>query len=146
MARPCNCTLHTHRSRPRKRKYCPLRLLKCFLSVTVQIGFIGNMTNGSRLSPLIFLPIKSNSCGCFPVFFFLENKTLLVSLPHIWSWTGPATIDPLLPCRYRLPLCPVLYLAFFGYFSPVVRPPILALGGVQLPLPVLQWSKRTERT
>ena len=36
--------------------------------------------------------------------------------------------------------------AFLATFSPVIRPPILALGGVQLPLPVLQWSKLTERT
>ena len=31
-------------------------------------------------------------------------------------------------------------------FLAVVRPPILALGGVQLPLPVLQWPERAERT
>ena len=38
------------------------------------------------------------------------------------------------------------YLGLFGYFFPVVRPPILALGGVQLLLPVVQWSQRTEGT
>ena len=37
-------------------------------------------------------------------------------------------------------------LGLFGYFFLVVRPPSLALGGVQLPLPVMQWSERTERT
>ena len=38
------------------------------------------------------------------------------------------------------------YSAFLVSFSPVVRSPILALGGVQLPLPVVQWSEWTERT
>ena len=36
--------------------------------------------------------------------------------------------------------------ACLASFSQVDRPPILAFGGVQLPLPVLQWSKWTERT
>ena len=36
--------------------------------------------------------------------------------------------------------------AYLATLLPVVRPPILALGGVQLLLPVLQWSGRTERT
>ena len=36
--------------------------------------------------------------------------------------------------------------AFLATFSPVVRPSVLALGGVQLPLLVLKWSERTERT
>ena len=35
--------------------------------------------------------------------------------------------------------------AFLATLFQVVRPPILALGGVELPLPVLQWSERTER-
>ena len=40
----------------------------------------------------------------------------------------------------------VLILSPFSLlFPPVVRPSILALEGVQLPLPVLQWSERTER-
>ena len=36
--------------------------------------------------------------------------------------------------------------AFLATLFSVVRPPDLALGGVQLPLPVLQWSEWTERT
>ena len=39
-----------------------------------------------------------------------------------------------------------LYSAFLASFPRWFAHLILALGGIQLPLPVLQWSKRTERT
>ena len=41
----------------------------------------------------------------------------------------------------------VIEFGLFGYFVTGGSPTfVLTLGGIQLPLPVLQWSERTERT
>ena len=74
------------------------------------------------------------------------DLTILVSWPFVISWSARQPISSSCRVERFIHLLFSLYLGLFGYFSPLFRPPTLALGGVQLPLSVLQWYERTERT
>ena len=79
--------------------------------------------------------------ACRRRFWIAMVPLQLITVPFLAMTSPHRTSDSAPAGRWGLYTRP-----FWLLFSPVVRPPYLAVGGVQLPLPDLKWSERSERT